>query len=139
MAAWLALIDPISRLIDKIIPDPKAREEAKLALMKEQNAATLAEIQAAATIDVAQLAVNQEEAKNENMFISGWRPAIGWVCATAFAYKFVLQPFLIFSILVFGVEFDPKVLPMLDWAEMTPVLMGILGLGYLRTQEKIKG
>jgi len=139
MAAWLALIDPISHIIDKLIPDKAAAAQAKLDLLKEENATLIANVQAAAQIDVAQIGVNAEEAKSENLFVSGWRPSIGWVCSFAFGYKFILQPFLIFILVAAGSEFNPALLPVLDWAEMTPVLMGILGLGYLRTQEKIKG
>ncbi len=137
MAAWLALIDPISRLIDKIIPDKQAAAQAKLDMMKEENAFALAEIQAAVTLDTGQMNINVEEAKSDNLFVAGWRPAIGWSCALAFAYKFIIQPFMVFVLVASGSSINPAILPVLDWAEMTPVLMGMLGLGYLRTKEKL--
>lgn len=135
---FLALIDPISKLLDRVIPDPAAAAQAKLDLLKEENSMFLAEIQAASAIDVAQINVNQEEAKSENLFVSGWRPAMGWTCGLAFAYKFVIQPLLIFLLVAFGSKFDYHMLPNLDWAEMSPVLLGILGLGGMRMYEKIK-
>lgn len=136
---FLALIDPISKLLDRLIPDKAALAQAKLDLLKEENAATLAEINAAAAIDVAQIAVNTEEAKNENLFVSGARPFIMWVCGFAFAYKFIVQPFLIFGLVAAGSKFDYHSLPALDWTELSTVLLGVLGLGYQRSMDKKNG
>lgn len=84
----------------------------------------------------AQIAVNQEEAKHESIFVAGWRPFIGWVCGSAFAYHFVIQPFAVFLIAANGVQLPP--LPVLDSATLLPVLMGMLGLGGMRTFEKFQ-
>ena len=136
MAAWLALIDPISRLLDKIIPDPEARAKAQAELLKEERAAELETLRVAAQADQGQMAINQEEAKSQSLFVAGWRPFIGWVCGVAFAYHFVIQPFLAFLLAIAG---RPVVLPEFDMDTLSTVLMGLLGLGSLRTFEKLRG
>ncbi|MEQ1704938.1 MAG: 3TM-type holin [Rickettsiales bacterium] len=79
--------------------------------------------------------MNKEEATNQNIFVSGWRPFIGWVCGAAFAYHFVIQPILAFIIVNHGGKVE---LPAFDMQSLSTVLMGMLGLGGLRTLEKIK-
>lgn len=135
MPVWLTLIPAISQLLDKIIPDPDAREKAKLELAKAENAQALQEMQLALQADKLQTGINQTEAENPNLFVSGWRPFIGWVCGVAFAYHFIAQPLLAFLIANAGGEVK---LPVFDMQELSTVLMGMLGLGSLRTLEKIK-
>ena len=134
MPAWLELIPAISDLLDRIIPDPQAREAAKLQLANEENTVALQKIQMALQADQAQTQVNAIEAQNNNLFVSGWRPFIGWVCGIAFGYHFVLQPLLAFIIANSGREVH---LPAFQMEELSTVLMGLLGLGGLRTLEKI--
>lgn len=130
------LADPISTLVtdllDRIFPDKdkQAAQRAEFMLKAQELDAQLAQ---------GQLAINQAEATNTNIFVSGWRPFIGWVCGGAFAYKFILQPLMIFLLLAFHSTFDPKIMPVLDWSEMSTVLLGLLGLGTMRSIEKIKG
>ena len=135
MPVWSALVPAISKLLDKIIPDPLARENAKLELLKAENEQSLQEMQLALQADQNQTQVNQVEAQNSNLFVSGWRPFIGWVCGCAFAYHFIVQPLLAFAIANNG---GKVILPDFDIQELTTVLMGMLGLGSLRTIEKIK-
>jgi len=135
MPVWLALIPAISKLIDKIIPDPQAAANAKLALTQAENAQALQEMQLALQADTNQTQINTEEAKSPNLFVAGWRPFIGWVCGVAFAYHFIAQPLLAFIIANAGGNVK---LPTFDMQELTTVLMGMLGLGGLRTIEKIK-
>jgi hypothetical protein len=125
-----ALIGPVAVLLDKVIPD--AGERARLA----HEIATLAERQAH-EIALAQIEVNKEEAKSENLFKSGWRPFIGWVCGVAFAYHFVGQPVIMFILAYFGLP--APTLPQFDMMSLMTVLGGLLGLGGLRTFEKYKG
>lgn len=117
-----AVSDLASTVIGKIWPDKTVQE-------REQLAATVALIQ-------GQMAINQAEAGNSSVFVAGWRPFIGWVCGAAFAYKFVLAPALAFGMTAAG---HPITLPVLDFTEMSTVLLGMLGIGGLRTIEKIKG
>lgn len=125
-----ALLGPITGLLDKFIPD--AGEKARLA----HEIATMAEKQAH-EIALAQIEVNKAEAASGSLFKGGWRPFIGWVCGVAFAYHFIVQPFLVFLIAVFGVSLPA--LPSFDMASLMTVLGGLLGLGSLRTFEKYKG
>ena len=123
-------IDPIADLLGKFIPDQT--EKLKLA----HEIATLAQKHAHENA-LAQIEVNKVEAASSSIFKSGWRPFIGWVCGTAFAYHFVLQPLLVF-ILTYAGHPVPE-LPEFDMASLMTVLGGLLGLGGLRTFEKYKG
>lgn len=135
MPAWPLLIDPLSRLLDKIIPDPDMREKARAELMRAERESDLEELRLAISADNAQTEINKTEAANPDLFVSGWRPFIGWVCGVAFAYHFVVQPLLAFAILNAGGEVK---LPVFDMEALSTVLMGMLGLGGLRTIEKIR-
>ncbi len=136
MAAWLALIPAISQLLDKIIPDPHEREKAKIELIKAERASDLEELRIAISADQMQADINKTEASSNNLFVAGWRPFIGWVCGVAFAYHFIIQPVLAFAIVNNGGKVE---LPAFDMQTLSTVLMGMLGLGGLRTIEKIKG
>jgi hypothetical protein len=125
-----ALIGPVTGLLDKFIED----KDQKAALAHE--IATMAEKQAHESA-MAQIEVNKAEAASGSIFKGGWRPFIGWVCGLAFAYHFILQPVLLFGVAVAGVELPA--LPEFDMSSLMPVLLGMLGLGGLRTVEKIKG
>lgn len=122
------LVGPISNLLDKVIPD--ADERSRLA----HEIATLAERQAH-EIAKAQIAVNKEEASHTSMFVSGWRPAVGWVCCAGLASNYLLVPFANFGL---GIAGSVYMVPLLDLSEMMPVLLGMLGLGAMRTVEKTK-
>jgi hypothetical protein len=124
------LIGPVTGLLDKFIEDKdqKAALAHEIATMSERHAQELA---------LSQIEVNKAEAASGSIFKGGWRPAIGWVCASAFAYHFVLQPVIVFIVLTAGVELPP--LPEFDMASLMTVMMGMLGLGGLRTYEKQKG
>jgi hypothetical protein len=112
------------KLIDKLIPDPVARDAARLELLKLQQSGELAVI-------TAQTEINKAEASNANVFVSGWRPAIGWVCALALGYQYLARPLMI--------AFMPDLsFPGLD-DNLWQLMMGMLGLGGLRTFEKTQG
>ncbi|MCE2927930.1 MAG: holin family protein [Rickettsiales bacterium] len=132
----LDLIPAISKLLDKLIPDPEAREKAKIELLKTERASDLEELRLALSADEAQTEINKIEAASSDRFVAGWRPFIGWVCGVAFAYHFILQPLLAFTIMNSGGEVR---LPTFDMDALSTVLMGMLGLGGLRTIEKIRG
>ena len=92
--------------------------------------AKLTEIDAAA--QQAQMEINKVEASSSKLFVAGWRPFLGWVCGSIFAYNYLFRPLL-------GLIPGMVPLPMLDLAEISPVLMGLLGLGAMRTVEKVQG
>lgn len=120
---------PIFTRLADLIPDPL--EKAKMQAELEGQL-----LDYASKSDLAQLAVNNTEAANANIFVSGWRPFIGWVCGVAFGYQFFLQPLLLFFMAAFGHNFP---VPTFDMGSLSTVLMAMLGLGGMRTIEKMKG
>ena len=125
-----ALLGPATQLLDKFVEDKDKKNELahEIATMAERHAQELAK---------GQLEINKEEAKHRSIFVSGWRPSVGWVCSIAMAYHFVLQPLIVFGVTIAGVAIPE--LPKFDMNSLMTVLMGMLGLGGLRTFEKTKG
>lgn len=132
-----AVFEVGSKVIDRLWPDPSQRDAAKIELFKMQQSGELAQLAADTELAKGQLAINATEAAHTNIFVSGWRPFIGWVCGFAFAYALVIQPLLMFSLAAFGKVLPP--LPNIDTNLLGWALGGILGLGTMRTTEKIKG
>jgi len=125
-----SLIPSVTGILDKVVEDKD--QKAKLA----HEIATLAEKQAHEAA-MAQVEVNKAEAQHRSIFVAGWRPFIGWVCGTALAYHFVLAPFIVFGVAWYGAEIPA--LPAFDMDSLMTVLLGMLGLGGMRSFEKAKG
>ena len=123
------LADPVAGLISEFIEDKdKAAELAfKVSTMAAEHAQAIA---------LAQIAVNKAEAESPSMFKGGWRPFVGWVCGIALANNFILVPYA--GPIALAMNADIMINPM-DLSVMLPVLLGMLGLGYLRTDEKKAG
>lgn len=122
--------DTLDTVIDRVVPDVNLRKEAKIELEK-------ALIDTANAALLAQLEVNKTEAQHASVFVAGWRPAVGWICASAFGYNFIIHPLLGY---VLPLAFGPQELPpAVDVGPMLTVLLGMLGLGGLRTFEKTQG
>lgn len=123
------LIGPVSGLLDKFIEDKDKKNAIafELSTMAERHAQELAK---------AQIAVNQKEAAHKSLFVAGWRPAVGWVCVLGMASNFMVIPLANFAL---ALAKSTIVVPILDLTQMMPVLMGMLGLGAMRTVEKAKG
>ena len=117
-------LNVITGIIDKVVDNVD-----RFTLDKEEKANLIAEI------NKAQLEVNKVEAGSTNIFVSGWRPFVGWVCSIALCYHFVLQPFLVFLLYSFGYQID---LPVFNMETLTTILLGLLGLGGMRSLEKVK-
>jgi len=117
-------LDIVGKLIDKVTDNVD-----RFTLDKEEKAKLITEI------NKAQLEVNKVEAGHTSKFVSGWRPFTGWVCSVAMAYHFILQPLLTFALYTSGNEI---VLPTFDMTTLTTVLLGMLGLGGMRSFEKVK-
>ena len=126
------LLDLAGKVLDRVIPDPAARAAATLELAKmEQNG----ELQAMAM----QAKINEIEAASPDRFISGWRPAVGWVCAAGLAMAYVAGPAVSLVISLVGMfHGKPFVAPVVDMATLSPILLGMLGMAGLRTFEKVK-
>jgi|TARA_R110000824_G_scaffold126821_3_gene286473 hypothetical protein len=122
MSIVSALVGPVTGLLDKFVEDKdqKAKLAHEIATLGDKHAQELA---------LAQISVNREEAKG-NWFQSSWRPATGWCCVAGFMVNFLISPLMS----PFGV-----VIPQADTSVMLPVLMGMLGIGGLRSFEKTKG
>ena len=136
------LFSAAQSLIERFFPDPEKQAEAQRALLQMQQNGELALLASETDLAKLQIQTNVEEAKHANIFVSGWRPAVGWVCAAAFAYSYVLLPALQFFVFTFGTATMVEQLalaPALELSEMMPVLLGMLGLSGLRTTERIKG
>jgi len=126
-AAFGAATALVTTLVDRIFPDKvaQAAERADF-LLKAQ---TLDNQLAA-----GQMAIDQAEASNSSLFVSGWRPCVGWCCAAAFSYHLILQPLLTYCMAIFGHTFS---LPTFDSNLLSTTLYGMLGLGVMRTYEKV--
>lgn len=126
----LELIPFVGKVLEKIIPDPQAKAAAQIKLLEITQSGELAKLAAETKLAEGQLEINKIEAGNANLFVSGWRPSIGWLCSLSLAYQFLIRPLLV----TFGHE-----APALDMGDLLTILLGMLGLGGLRSFEKIKG
>ena len=121
------LIGPVSAILDKVVADKDLKEQLS------HDIATMAERHSHDVIK-AQIEVNKEEAKHKSLFVSGWRPAVGWTCTLALLSNFILIPMTNFILVLANSDIA---IPLIDVSTMMPVLMGMLGLGTMRTVEKI--
>ena len=124
------MVGPVTGLLDKFIED----KDQKSALAHE--IATMGERHAQESL-LAQLEINKAEAASGSLFKGGWRPFVGWICGFALLYHFILSPLIIFIITLTGATVPP--LPEFDMSSLMTVLLGMLGIGGLRTFEKQKG
>jgi hypothetical protein len=124
------LVDPVSNILDKVVEDKdqKARLAHEIATMAERHAQELAQ---------GQIEINKEEAKSRSIFIAGWRPFVGWTCGLALFWHFLGLPVTLFITGWFNLQHPP--LPEFDMQSLMTVLLGMLGLGGMRTFEKFKG
>jgi hypothetical protein len=128
--------DPISAglglantIIEKLFPDKTKQEEAKAALK-------MADLTNEFQLFYGQIQTNIEEAKSASVFVAGWRPAVGWVCAAGFAWQYFLGPLAMFTLNAFGLAVS---LPALEASELMTILLGMLGLAGMRSYDKGKG
>lgn len=137
MSIWDTIAAPIIAIINKVVPDKTAAAAAVATLNQMQLQGQLqeefAQLQA---VTSAQSDVDKAEATNSNVFVSGWRPMIGWVCGAALASQYIFRP-----ILQWGFTMAHQPLPTLPGIDdnLWQLMFGMLGLGSLRTFEKIKG
>lgn len=120
----------IKDVIDKQVVDKNAAQTAKLEIDK-------ALIQAAISENAGQLEINKLEAQNPNLFVSGWRPGIGWACGFVLVSNYIISPFLTWGTHLFDITIPAY--PIIDGANFTPILLAMLGMGGLRTFDKYVG
>ena len=124
-----SILPAVTNVIGRFLPEDKEKKAAAEREIEKQLAIHLSRI------DLAQLEINKQEAAHRNIFVAGWRPFIGWSCGFAMCYAYIIQPITVFILAQTGHLVD---LPTLDLSEMMPVLLGMLGLGGLRSFEKYK-
>lgn len=129
----------LGTLAEKIWPDPNERAKRQAELFELQQKGDFKQIDAMLAAASGQTDINKQEAGSNFLFVAGWRPFVGWVCGSALAYNYILQPLLQFGIVASGVELNIASLPILNSGELMTVLLGMLGLGGLRTYEKTLG
>jgi len=124
-----ALLPALGTLIDRLIPDraaaDKAKAEMELQLVQAANAAAMAQVE-----------VNKIEAGHSSVFVAGWRPSIGWVCAAGLAWAFVVAPVASWALMVLGIKAE---LPAIQFDHLFELVLAMLGIGGLRTFEKLRG
>lgn len=132
MVGILDILNVVGTVVDRVIPDPKDKLEL------QEKLAAIADAEAAREHDevMGQITTNTAEAGNSNLFVAGWRPFVGWVCGVGVAYSFIVEPLAEFVAKMFGYS---GVFPALDMGNLMTLMMGMLGMGYLRTKEKMAG
>ena len=133
---FLDLLPTIAKVIDKLIPDPTAKAQAQLDLLKLQQAGEFKELDADLALKLEQIKVNAIEAQSPDFFRGGWRPFVGWVCGTGLAVQFLVAPVATWAAALLG---HAVAFPSLDMGTLLTLLGGLLGLVTLRTAEKFKG
>lgn len=140
-AALPSVAEVAKVLVDRLVPDPQAKDKAQAEIEAALSAREVALVAATADIAKAQASVNLAEAQGNDRFSARWRPAVGWVCTFGFAYQFVLAPILTWCTNLAGVMIGANIpaAPVLSINDLMIVLTGILGLGVQRTFERVQG
>lgn len=133
----LSFLPIIGKVIERAIPDPAAAAAAKQAAFDSALKGELAYLDADVKLAMGQMEINKEEAKSPSLFKSGWRPGTGWLCLAGFAYMVIVRPLVPWVLTVAGLDVPP--LPPIDTVEIGALLFGLLGLGGMRSAERIKG
>jgi hypothetical protein len=134
---WPQLFTALFGIIDKVIPDPAAAAAAKLEAMRLQASADGAQLEAATRLELAQTDVNKADASGQSAMQRNGRPMIIWVCGVALAWDTVIRPMATYGAAMAGHPLP--VLPNLSTEQLYGLLTGLMGLGSMRTVEKIKG
>lgn len=129
------LITAALEIIDKVIPDPQAKANAKLEVLKLEQEGKFKEMNADLQIMLAQTKVNEVEAASPDSFRGGWRPAVGWICALGIFYTYLAQPLLAWYSLMRSIPVPPT----LDVFDLLTLLGCMLGFGGMRSFERIRG
>lgn len=137
MAPLIALLPVITSVIDKIFPDKAAADAAKLEVLRMQQSGELAALQADTSLALAQIGVNKADAAGASPMQRNGRPFILWVCGVALAWDTVARPMITFGAALAGHPLPP--IPNLSTEQLYGLLFGLLGLGGLRSIEKVKG
>lgn len=124
-----------SQVIDKIFPDKTVAEQQKTRLVEIAATGDLTKLQYEVQLLLGQIEINKIEAASTQGWVAGWRPFVGWICGSALAYHYILQPLMLFIVSLFHLS---PTLPVLQMGELMTILLGILGLGAFRSYDKSK-
>jgi len=133
---WPLILEAGFKILERVIPDPQAKAAAQMELLKMQQAGELAVM--ANDLETARLQteVNKVEAASSSVWVGGWRPGVGWTCAAALFWHYIGAPFAGWVLLLMG---NDTPIPAVELGDLIVILAGMLGLGGLRTAEKMKG
>lgn len=126
----------LGKVLDRVYPDPTQKAQIALELEKMKQAGDFKEIDAALQQAQMQADVNKVEAASPDPFTSRWRPFIGWICGCALAWHYICRPLLGWILLMAG---KPAEIPVVELGDLWVILFGMLGLGTMRSVEKVKG
>lgn len=137
MIPWAMVVPAVMQIFDKVIPDPQAAADAKLKALAMAQNGELAELSTMKELALAQAEINRAEASSGDIFRAGWRPMIGYVLATALAFAYVINPMIIWAAAIWAPDVAPPNIGMDE--HLWEIMFGMLGLGGLRTFERVKG
>jgi hypothetical protein len=136
ITALIGVLAPIlGKVLDRI-PNPAEREKVRLEVELQLRAQEAELIKLFAANDIGQLEVNKTEAASSSLFVAGWRPFVGWTCGAGVAWTFVLKPLADWALAIWAPH---VVTPVLQSGELMSLLLGMLGMGAIRSYEKVKG
>ena len=125
MAVAESIVGVAGKVLNKFVADKDLKVKLEHELKTAFHAANLAQID-----------LNKQEAAHQSMFVAGWRPFVGWTCGIALAYHFLIAPLLSFVLVLYDINTP---MPEFEFSQLSTILMGMLGLGGLRSYEKMKG
>lgn len=134
----LALLPTLGTLIERLIPDRNASEQAKLELMRLAQTGELAQLEADKAVQLGQISINLEDAKAGGIYRAGWRPFLGWTCGVALAWEWVLKQIFV-TVWILAADAALPALPQLNIEQIAGLVLALLGLGTMRTIERVKG
>lgn len=130
------IIEAGLKIIERVIPDPQAKQAAQLELLKLHQAGEFKALEADLQLAMGQIEVNREEARSPDFFRGGWRPFVGWTCGGGLFYQIIMRPLFGW---VASNAWGWTQPPSLEMDTLLTLLFGLLGLGGMRTYERIKG
>jgi len=119
------LVDSVGKIVDELHTSDEEKAQAKIKLKELEN-----------ELQTKQMDINKVEAGHKSIFVAGWRPALGWIIVIILGYSYLFQPFIAMTLKIIGKDVE---LPNLNLDQIFPLILGMLGLGGLRSFEKSKG
>tara|TARA_R110000868_G_C10969754_1_gene769598 strand:- start:4855 stop:5322 length:468 start_codon:yes stop_codon:yes gene_type:complete len=125
-----------TEILKRVVDDPAAQDAMAIRLAELEHSGVLAQLAQDTGVMQAQAATNTAEAASASLFVAGWRPAVGWICAVGLGVQYGLAPVLTWLVTLAG---RPVAFPQLNMSDLFPLLFGMLGIGVMRSWEKTQG